>query len=63
LSGIVSLMQNHFDNNKYEDFTRVLFGSKAYLLFYIEKLLTQTTKSLLAIANEEQASQTFSFYD
>jgi len=27
------------DQNKYEDFTRALFGSKAYLLFEYNKLL------------------------
>jgi hypothetical protein len=42
LSGVLCAIKNNkdsMDQNKYEDFTRALFGSKAYLLFEYNKLL------------------------
>jgi hypothetical protein len=34
-----------FDTNKYEDFARAILGSKAYLLFSFEKLLSTVSSS------------------
>ena len=39
---------NHhlMDHNKYEDFARKLLGKNAFLLFHVDKILTQAIKQL-----------------
>jgi hypothetical protein len=37
-------MQGSLEANKYEDFARSLLGSRAYLLFAFDKLVTSTVK-------------------
>jgi hypothetical protein len=32
------------DHNKYEDFARKLLGKNAFLLFHVDKILTQAIK-------------------
>ena len=40
IGGVLSAMQSSLDANKYEDFARSLLGSRAYLLFSFDKLIT-----------------------
>ena len=35
------------DHNKYEDFARKLLGKNAFLLFHVDKILTQAIKQLI----------------
>jgi hypothetical protein len=44
IGGVLSAMQSSLDANKYEDFARALLGSRAYLLFSFDKLITATVK-------------------
>lgn len=44
LGGVLSAMQGSLEANKYEDFTRSLLGSRAYLLFAFDKLIISTVK-------------------
>jgi len=37
-------MNGSLDSNKYEDFARVLLGSRAYFLFSLDKLISTTVK-------------------
>jgi hypothetical protein len=39
LGGVLSAINQSIDGNKYEDFTRSILGSKAYLMFAFDKLL------------------------
>jgi hypothetical protein len=49
LGGVLLAMQSQsgFDTNKYEDFARAVLGSKAYLLFSFDKLITAVTTPVL----------------
>ena len=40
IGGILSAMSGTLDTSKYEDFARQLLGSRAYLLFAFDKLIT-----------------------
>lgn len=42
---LVHLIRGNIENEKYEDFLRSIFGTKAYLMFYIDKII-QTVKSI-----------------
>lgn len=53
LGGILSSIAGVMESNKYEDFTRSLFGNQAYFLFLFDKLITGTVKNLLNFANED----------
>jgi hypothetical protein len=47
---VVGAMASSFDTNKYfEDFARVLLGSKSYLLFQFDKLVSSVIISALII--------------
>ena len=62
LGGILSSMTNMMDSNKYEDFTRSLFGNRAYFMFLFDKLITSTVKHLLNFANEDSCSKSFTLF-
>lgn len=55
-------MQSGQDFNKYEDFTRAIMGSKAYLLFSFDKLIIQTAKQLLNIANDDASQKSIRMF-
>ena len=44
VGGILSSLSGSLETNKYEDFARSLLGSRAYLLFSFDKLITATVK-------------------
>lgn len=46
LAGVLLVLQTGigFDSNKFEDFSRAILGSKAYLLFAFEKLVSAVRK-------------------
>jgi hypothetical protein len=39
ITGLLSVIGQHVDNNKYEDFARQILGNKAYLLFSFDKMI------------------------
>ena len=43
LGAVLAAMQSMIDTNKYEDFARSILGSKAYLLFSFDKLITSVS--------------------
>jgi hypothetical protein len=43
LGGVLCAMTSQIDTNKYEDFARAILGSKAYLLFSYDKLITSVS--------------------
>jgi len=43
---LVHLIRQNIDNEKYEDFLRSIFGTKAYLMFYIDKIIHTVTFSV-----------------
>lgn len=43
IGGVISCFNGVFDANKYEDFSRVILGSRAYLLFSFDKLITSVS--------------------
>jgi hypothetical protein len=47
LGGVLAAIQPAIDTNKYEDFARVVLGSKAYLLFSFDKLILSVIKCVL----------------
>ncbi len=56
-------MQGSLEANKYEDFARALLGSRAYLLFAFDKLITSTVKQMLNLANDESCQKSFTIYN
>jgi C-terminal domain of Sin3a protein len=60
IGGILSAMTGTLDANKYEDFARQLLGSRAYLLFSFDKLIT--TVKLFNIFIEYRLSNTYSIW-
>lgn len=62
LCGIASCLATTLDSNKFEDFQRLIMGNKAYFLFTVDKLLQNTIKQLISIANEEQCQKGYLLY-
>lgn len=62
LCGIASCLASTLDGNKFEDFERLIMGNKAYFLFTVDKLLQNTIKQLISIANEEQCQKGYLLY-
>jgi len=55
--GLISMLK--LETDKYEDFARIIFGTrKAYLLLVFDKLLGTTTKSLVNIHHEDLCQKT-----
>jgi hypothetical protein len=39
IGGVLAAIHSAIDTNKYEDFSRMILGNKAYLLFSFDKLI------------------------
>mmetsp|Transcript_23282 Transcript_23282/g.17698 ORF Transcript_23282/g.17698 Transcript_23282/m.17698 type:complete len:311 (+) Transcript_23282:2217-3149(+) len=59
---VLATLNGSFDSNKYEDFARNLLGGRAYLLFSFEKLISQTVKQLLNLANDDSCQKSIYLY-
>jgi len=46
MSGVYSHNHHLMDHNKYEDYARQLLGKNAFLLFQIDKIISQAIKQL-----------------
>lgn len=59
LNGLGGYTHGHYnllDHNKYEDFSRQLLGKNAFLLFQVDKIITQAVKQL-QLMHTDQAYQ------
>lgn len=46
IGGVLSALNGTIDTNKYEDFGRIMFGGKAYMLFSFDKLIISVQLTL-----------------
>ncbi len=57
LSQVFALVENSIDNTRFEDFSRSLLGNKSYVLYTLDKIITQLMKHLQAMANDENVAK------
>jgi len=50
------------DQNQYEDDCRTLFGIQAYILFTLDRVVSQLTKQLQALLSEEKSSKLLAMF-
>jgi histone deacetylase complex regulatory component SIN3 len=53
LSQVFALVDGSIDNARFEDFCRHLLGNKSYILYTIDKIISQLMKHLQAMSNDE----------
>jgi paired amphipathic helix protein Sin3a len=56
-SATMALAEGAQDTNKFEDFARTLLGNKSYVVFTLDKIISQLVKHLQAMANDENVSK------
>jgi len=50
------------DHNKFEDFSRVLLGKNAFLMFQIDKILSQSVKQLQTMHADQACKKAFKLF-
>jgi histone deacetylase complex regulatory component SIN3 len=50
------------DHNRYEDFARQLLGKNAFLLFQIDKILSQSIKQLAQMPSDSIVQKAFKLF-
>jgi hypothetical protein len=53
LGQVLALVEGSIDNVRFEEFCRSLLGNKAYVLFTLDKIISQLMKHLQAMANND----------
>jgi len=59
---LIHLLRSNIESEKYEDLLRSLFGNKAYLMFYIEKIIHLIIITIQKLVNDEITMKTLSLY-
>lgn len=62
VQSVAQQTSNLLDQSKFEDFSRILLGKNAFLLFQIDKLLNQALKQLQQMHNDNQCQKSFKLY-
>jgi len=57
LGQVMSLVEGSLDNLRFEEICRSLLGNKSYVLFTLDKIITQGVKHLQAMANDEHVNK------
>jgi histone deacetylase complex regulatory component SIN3 len=57
LGQVFSLIEGSIDNGRFEEFTRNLLGNKAYILYSLDKIISQMMKHLQAMANDDNVTK------
>ncbi|OZJ02279.1 hypothetical protein BZG36_05062 [Bifiguratus adelaidae] len=59
---IDKLYEDEIDQQNFEDLTRYIFGTKAYILFTVEKVVHQLVKQLQFLINDPKCAQTLEMF-
>lgn len=62
LSQVMALIDGSIDNAKYEDLVRQLLGNKAYMLYTMDKAVSQALRQLQLIGNDDIFSRLIGIY-
>lgn len=57
LSQVFAIIEGTIDNNRFEDFCRTLLGNKSYVLYTLDKIVSQMMKHLQAMTNDENVTK------
>jgi len=59
---LIHLLRSNIESEKYEDMLRSIFGNKAYLMFYIEKIIHLIIITIQKLVNDEITLKSLSLY-
>lgn len=57
LGQVHSLVEGSMDNARFEDFCRMVLGNKSYVLYTLDKIISQMMKHLQAMANDDNVNK------
>lgn len=57
MSQVFALVEGSMDSAKFEDFCRSTLGNESYVMFTLDKIITQLIKHLQAMANDENVNK------